>query len=299
MVLSMPAATGACGAEQHRRPRWPARPAPRRRPRAVGVVRPVPARRPPDRRGTSRPPPVAARAVGAGRRLDGVDRDAGVDGHAPVDQGLGRAGRPGWPCCRPGTRRPGTGRPGPRTPWRRGGRAAPSRCMRLPGWWAAAISTGKVAAALRSSTPPAWIPPTSGSTSRSTTGRPSRSPDDLARPTGRRWPVSGPRWGTTRSLATRSDSAGLEDARPGQRPPPGGDAEVEAVGHGPEPAPGPDGGAGGPHRDQLVGQPELVAQLGGLGPAGQEGVGGQVDRPPGELGRTGACRRAGRPPRAR
>ena len=79
--------------------------------------------------------------------------------------------------------------------------------MRLPGWWAAAISTGMVAAALRWSTPPALIPPMSGSTRRSTTGRPSRPP--TIAPTDRS-PASGPgpRWGTTRSRATRSDSAG-------------------------------------------------------------------------------------------
>ena len=56
------------------------------------------------------------------------------------------------------------------------GRTRPSRCMRLPGWSDAAISTGMVAAALRSSTSPALMPPISGSTRRSTTGRPSRSP---------------------------------------------------------------------------------------------------------------------------
>ena len=41
-----------------------------------------------------------------------------------------------------------------------------------------------------------------------------------------------------------------------------------------------------PDRDQLVGQAELVAQLGGLGAPGQEGVGGQIDGASGELGRS-------------
>ena len=84
----------------------------------------------------------------------------------------------------------------------------PRALMRLPGWSEAAMSTGKVAAALSSSTPPAWMPPTSGSTIRSTTGRPSRSP--TMRPTERSpkvMPVR--RWGLTRSFATPIDSTGL------------------------------------------------------------------------------------------
>ncbi len=75
-----------------------------------------------------------------------------------------------------------------------------------------------------------------------------------------------------------------EDPRPEQGPPPGRDTEVQPVGHGPEPAPRPDGGARRPYRDQLVGGVELVDQPGGLGPPAQEGIGGQVDRPAVELG---------------
>ncbi len=80
--------------------------------------------------------------------------------------------------------------------------------MRLPVWWEAAMRAGKVAAALSSSTPPALIPPMSGSTNRSTTGRPRRSPMMSATD---RSPLTGaaPRWGITRSLVTRSDSPGL------------------------------------------------------------------------------------------
>ena len=74
-----------------------------------------------------------------------------------------------------------------------------------------------------------------------------------------------------------------QDPRPEQRPPSGGHSEVQSLGHRPEPAPGPDGGAGGTHRDQLVGQPELVAELRRLGPPAEEGVGGHVDGPSGEL----------------
>ena len=80
-----------------------------------------------------------------------------------------------------------------------------SRRMRLPGWWAAAMRTGKVAAALRSSTPPALM---RGSARRSTTGRPRRLP--TMSPTDRS-PASpfAPGRNGSRSRATRSDSAGL------------------------------------------------------------------------------------------
>ncbi len=65
-----------------------------------------------------------------------------------------------------------------------------------------------VAAALRSSTSPALMPPISGSTRRSTTGRPSRSP--TISPTERSPNTAfALRWGMTTSLAAARDSAGL------------------------------------------------------------------------------------------
>jgi hypothetical protein len=50
-------------------------------------------------------------------------------------------------------------------------------------------------------------------------------------------------------------------------------------------APSPDGRPGRPDRYQVPSQADLEAKFGGLGSPGQEGVGGQVHPPPGELGR--------------
>ena len=214
----------------------------------------------------------------------------------PGGRGPRPAARPGWRYSRPGTRRPGTGpscrwpalgtdrkEPTRQTP-AIGGRTRPSRCMRLPGWSDAAIRTGMVAAALRSSTSPALMPPISGSTRRSTTGRPSRSP--TISPTERSPNTAFPlRWGTTTSLAAASDSAGLRipDRASGH----------QRVG---TPRFNPSGMGRSRPRAQMEApdaptgtswsvESELGAELGGLGPPGQECVGGQVHRPAGELGR--------------
>ena len=152
-----------------------------------------------------------------------------------------------------------------------------------------------MAAALRWSTPPALIPPTRGSTNRSTTGRPSRRP--TMSPTDRS-PASAAGRGRapTRSRAARSRLAGGEDPRAGQRPPPGGHPEVESRRHGPQPAPGPDGGARRPDRDQLSGRGPARRRARwprAVGPGRRRRPGPRCDR---RSGRSGACRRSGRPP---
>ena len=229
------------------------------------------------------------------RPLDGLDRRAGADGHPPRRQGaassVGQAGRavgqgpedrgPAGAVSGATARRP----------------ARPSRRMRLPGWWDAAISTGNVAAALSSSTPPAWIPPTRGSTSRSTTGRPSRSP--TISPTDRSpKAVPVPQVGFDQVPGHPERLRRAQDPRPGQGPPPGGDPEVEPVGHGPEPAPGPDGGARRPHRDQLVGRAR-ARRTGRWPRAAGPGRRRRPGRPVGRrTRRTAACPRSDRSPRS-
>jgi len=95
------------------------------------------------------------------------------------------------------------------------------------------MSKGKVAAALSHRRHPAWIPPMSGSTRRSTTGRPSRSPT-MSQPTGRRrcrwWPGAG-----RPGLWPRQRLGRAQDPRTGERPPAGGHAEVQPFGHGGQP----------------------------------------------------------------
>ena len=272
MPLSMPAAAGRAG---------------RAAPAASGAGRGQHHRR--RRRGSRRPvgavdpgaPRVSVHRSGPfpfrGPRSTAWQAVPGADGHPPGHRARRRA-RSTRLAVRPASdQNTGAGVP---SGHRRGvarARAVPRRRMRLPDWWEAAISTGKVAAALSSSTLPAWIPPISGSARRSTTGRPSRSPtispDRPVAEADARFEV-----GEDQVPGHPEGLDRAQDPRPGQRPPPGGHAEVEPVGHGPEPAPGPDGGPRRPDRDQLVGEAELAAQLGGLGPAGQEGVGGQVDR---------------------
>ena len=129
--------------------------------------------------------------------------------------------------------------------------------MRLPDWWEAAMSTGKVAAALSWSASPAWIPPMSGSARRSTTGRPRRSP--TISPTARS-PKAAARFevGEDQVPGHPEGLGRAEDPRSHQRPPPGGHSEVEAVGHRSEAAACPDGGTRRPHRDQRSGEAELA-----------------------------------------
>ncbi len=73
-------------------------------------------------------------------------------------------------------------------------RAAPRHRIRLPAGGSRPGAPGRWRPRSSSSTPPAWIPPTSGSTSRSTTGRPRRA--STISPTDRS-PMArfDPRWG--------------------------------------------------------------------------------------------------------
>ncbi len=123
----------------------------------------------------------------------------------------------------------------------------------------------------------------SGSTSRSTTGRPRRAP--TSSPTARS-PVTvrAAACGRTRSPATRSDSSGprIPDRTSGHHrvgtpsTVPAGIARSRSRAHSDAPD-APDG-------DELLAEPELVAELGRLGPAGEERVGGEVDGPSREFG---------------
>ncbi len=115
-----------------------------------------------------------------------------------------------------------------------------------------------------------------------------RSPESLADDRSHR-PVANASAGSVRDEQVGRHPERLtraQDPRAGQRPPTGGHPEVQPVGHGGQAAACPHRGAGGSDRNQFVGQPELVAELGGFGTPGQEGVGGQVDRAAGEFGRS-------------
>ena len=73
--------------------------------------------------------------------------------------------------------------------------------------------------------------------------------------------------------------------RTGPAATPGGDAQVQPVGHHPQPAPRPQRRAPAPRgRPGRRCSPSSLHSCGGLGPPGQEGVGGHVDGPPAELG---------------
>ncbi len=156
------------------------------------------------------------------------------------------------------------------------------RRMRLPGCWSAARRSGKVAAALSSSTSPAWMPPTRGSTRRSTTGRPRRRPDDLADRA-----VAGDAPGAAvrgHQVACHPQRLrGAEYPRTRERPPLGRHSEGRTFGHRTQPSPCPDRRTGRADRHQLVGDAELFAQLGRLGSPREERIAGEIDGPAGEL----------------
>ena len=157
-----------------------------------------------------------------------------------------------------------------------GGTSARRARIRPPRRWAAASSGGKVAAADMSSTEPAWIPPISGSTSMSTTRRPSlrATSGPMARsPIGPR--DVGPGQDSVTSEAQRTTDA--DDAGAGRRPEPGRDAEGVALGQRAQAPAGPDRRTPGRDGHQVVTDPHLSTQLDRLAAAAEESVRAEVD----------------------
>ena len=194
--------------------------------------------------------PVPAVAVG-------LDRVTAVPSgpRPPAPPRLRPAGRP---AARARPRRRGTPvrrapGPGPRSATvdgqARRRRRRPRMRLRDPA--AASASWGAVAARLRSSARPALMPPTSGSTRRSTTSGPS-GPRPPRRPTGRR---SAPAGSGAAPGRGRPGHRRRRRARPTRSSGPqrrSGTPSTWPSGSGPQPAPGPDERLARRRRDQVV-----------------------------------------------
>ena len=128
---------------------------------------------------------------------------------------------------------------------------------------------------------PALMPPTSGSTRRSTTSSPNR-----ARSSGADGHVLGRGDEGRVEVAPRpAEPCGGDDAGAGQRVEVGGHAEHQALGQRAQGAAAPHVGAPDGRGDELAVEAQLAAQLDALGHPGEEGVGRLVEHAAVERGR--------------
>ena len=288
MVLSIPADTGAWGASSTAVS-------------GAGAARMTPStsRHPRPPGADSADPRVSPHRARAARRpaepVHGLARRARAEGDAAGHQGPGQlvdqAGRGAGQ--RPEHRRrpavAGGCGPGP------GRTQAPHQAARLVGGGDEHREGGRRARAgrrprrgsLRSAGRPAGPPP-GARAARPTISPTDRSPEGVPPRCGR---------GRTRSACHPEALARAQDPGSKEGPPPGGHAEVEPVGHGSQPAPGPDGGTRcsrpGPTR-----RPGRVAGTTRWPPGGGPGRRRPPHRPAGRRrARTAASRPAGRRPR--
>ena len=144
---------------------------------------------------------------------------------------------------------------------------------------AAAASGASVAWKDRSSDRPAYTPPSSGSTSRSTISTPRREPMYSVTDTS---PASARRGDSSLARATPS---GGDDPGRGELVQVGGHAHELPAGQRAHRAPGVDGGRGDAGRDQVAAQADRGDQLDAFRPPGEERLGPLVHRHPGDVRR--------------